>query len=69
MNCWEFKNCGQGKGSPNSCPAYPEYGQICARVVGTFCGGKVQGEFAVKLPSCMQCNYYKSEHYNKQYSN
>jgi hypothetical protein len=70
MNCWEFKECGREKGGAREqelglCPAYPEYGKSCARVAGTFCGGEVQGTFATKLPNCMQCDYYKSGHYEK----
>ena len=38
MNCWEFKKCGREGGGTKSidlgtCPAYPEYGQQCARVL------------------------------------
>ena len=37
MNCWEFKKCGREGGGVKSielgtCPAYPDYGQQCARV-------------------------------------
>ena len=42
MNCWEFMRCGREAGGRNIdqlgiCPAYPEEGQRCANVVGTFC--------------------------------
>ena len=47
------------------CPAYPDVGKSCARVAGTFCEGEVQGTFATKLPNCMACDFYKSEHYNR----
>ena len=60
MNCWEFKKCGREK----NCPAYPEHGTQCARVAGTLCGGKVQGIFALKLSSCLQCDFYQSPHYH-----
>ncbi len=68
MNCWEFKRCGREEGGVNVhqlgvCPAYPDKGKACARVAGTLCGGKTQGYFAMKLASCMVCDYYKSMHY------
>ena len=71
MNCWEFKKCGQEKGGINReelgvCPAFPEHGKECARIAGTLCGGTVQGIFAVKLTSCLQCDFYKSGHYRKR---
>lgn len=68
MNCWEFKKCGREEGGGKAgelgvCPAYPDHGKSCARCTGTLCGGQVQGSFAMKLSSCMDCDYYKSEHY------
>jgi len=73
MNCWEFKNCGRTPGGAKEkefgiCPAYPAKGKQCARVVGTFCGGKVQGSFASKLASCMQCDFYNSGNYDRTYA-
>lgn len=70
MNCWEFKKCGREAGGAKAhelgvCPAYPNRGHDCARVVGTLCGGQVQGVFAMKLVSCMQCDFYKSPDYHK----
>ena len=47
------------------CPAYPAHGTKCARITGTTCGGNVQGTFAMKLVTCMSCDFYKSEHYIK----
>ena len=68
MNCWEFKKCGREKGAAKAnelgvCPSYPQNGTNCARVAGTLCGGKVQGTFATKLANCLQCDFYKSDHY------
>lgn len=68
MNCWEFKKCGREAGGKNAlelgvCPAYPDKGDSCAIISGTFCGGKVQGSFAQKLGDCLKCDFYKSEHY------
>lgn len=70
MNCWEFKKCGREKGGKNvaelgQCPAWPDHGTCCARITGTLCGGKVQGTFANKLANCLQCEFYKSPHYER----
>ena len=70
MNCWEFQKCGREKGGTKEivfgiCPAYPDNGRKCARVAGTLCGDKVQGVFAERLFSCMECDFYKSGHYIK----
>lgn len=72
MNCWEYKKCGrEEKGSNENelgiCPAFPDHGRHCARVAGTFCDGMVQGNFALKLANCLNCDFYKSEHYDKSY--
>ena len=73
MNCWEFMQCGREDGGKMAlelgvCPAFPDNGKTCARVAGTFCGGEVQGTFALKLANCLKCNYYNSEFYNREYS-
>ena len=70
MNCWEFKKCGREAGGAKVaelgvCPAYPDNGTRCARVAGTFCGGKVQGTFAQKLSNCLQCEFYKCPDYKR----
>ena len=70
LNCWEFKKCGREDGGVNAvelgvCPAYPDNGRLCARIAGTLCGGTVQGTFAQKLGNCMQCDFYRSSHYDK----
>ena len=72
MNCWEFKKCGrEGSGLKAKelgvCPAYPHHGTHCAHIAGTLCGGKVQGSFAMKVSNCMQCDFYKSQSYDKKY--
>jgi hypothetical protein len=71
MNCWDFKKCGREAGGVNAaelgvCPAYPEHGARCAHLVGTLCGGAVQGTFAVKLSSCIHCDFFLSEHYERK---
>ncbi len=34
-------------------------GRACWVVAGTRCGGKVQGEFALKAGNCMICDFYR----------
>lgn len=68
MNCWEFKKCGRENAGINNeemgvCPAFPAHGKQCARIAGTLCGGAVQGTFARKLTSCLNCDFYRSRHY------
>lgn len=68
MNCWEFKKCGREQGGTKTaelgvCPASPDDGKSCARIAGTLCGGEIQGSFTTKLTNCMQCDFYKSSHY------
>ncbi|MCK4911203.1 MAG: hypothetical protein KAR83_06160 [Thermodesulfovibrionales bacterium] len=72
MNCWEFMQCGREDGGKKTdefgiCPSYPDKGKTCARVTGTFFNGRVQGTFATKLGTCKDCDYYNSEHYNRDY--
>lgn len=54
VKCWERKNC-----SHKDCPAYLNTDRRCWLVAGTFCGGKPQGEFAVKYKSCTECDVYQ----------
>ena len=74
-NCWEVKNCGREPDGEKAdelgvCPAATEEsceginsgknaGRICWAIAGTFCGGKVQGDFAQKSVSCMSCEVFK----------
>ena len=74
-NCWEFKNCGREPGGEKVaelgiCPASTNVnlnksnngkngGRSCWPLAGTFCGGKIQGVFAKKFQSCMNCDFYK----------
>ena len=74
-NCWEMKNCGRQPGGEKTgdlgiCPAASDStvdgvnngnngGRICWAIAGTFCGGKVQGDFAQKSVSCMSCEVFK----------
>jgi len=71
LNCWEFKKCGREVGGAKAkelgvCPAYPDHGRSCASLAGTLCGGKVQGSFAHKLKSCIQCAFFNSPHYGRK---
>ncbi|HEY3352292.1 MAG TPA: hypothetical protein VGQ83_03520 [Polyangia bacterium] len=70
MNCWEFKRCGREAGGSKAaelgvCAAYPSGGHACAMIAGTLCGGRVQGSFAQKLSTCLECDFYRSEHYTR----
>ena len=74
-NCWEIKQCGREPGGSRAakagvCPASIETfaneinggingGRICWAVAGTFCGGKVRGDFAKKIASCQKCKVFK----------
>ncbi len=74
-NCWELKKCGREQGGAKSaemgvCPAAVDAslsgknggtngGRICWAIAGTFCGGKVQGDFAQKSASCIMCEVLK----------
>lgn len=76
INCWEFKKCGRQRGGAKVaelgvCPAASETradginggangGRACWPIAGTLCGGAVQGTFAMKMQSCMKCDFYKT---------
>lgn len=69
MKCWQVMKCGREEGGINAkelgvCPVYPDLGNSCARVVGTLCGGRVQGVFAAKHKDCRKCRFYNSLHYD-----
>jgi len=75
LNCWEIKKCGREPGGVKTeelgiCPAASDSssnglnggkngGRLCWAIAGTFCGGKVQGDFAQKQVSCMSCEVFK----------
>lgn len=75
LNCWEYKNCGREPGGAKVselgvCPAAIDTpsnglnggsnaGRICWALAGTLCGGQVQGTFAQKRRSCVQCDFYQ----------
>jgi hypothetical protein len=78
LNCWEFKKCGREPGGRNEhklgvCPAAEwdkrdsinggkRGGRICWALVGTLCGGRVQGVFAEKIATCLDCEFYHYVH-------
>lgn len=74
MNCWEFEECGRevnGKKSKELgvCPAATNSrlhevndginaGRSCWALAGTLCGGQIQGTYAQKLGSCLNCDFF-----------
>jgi purine-binding chemotaxis protein CheW len=75
QNCWEFEKCGREPGGTKVaelgiCPAATDIpsdglnegsnaGRICWALTGTLCGDQVQGTFAQKRRSCVQCDFYQ----------
>ncbi|RUA02719.1 MAG: serine/threonine protein kinase [Deltaproteobacteria bacterium] len=75
LNCWEVTRCGREPGGRSAeksgvCPAAADIsfdginsgvcgGRICWAVAGTFCGGCIQGSFAEKRASCLECDFYQ----------
>ncbi len=75
LNCWEFMKCGRevrGKKADKLgiCIAAADLsfdginsgncgGRVCWAVAGTLCDGRVQGTFAEKRNSCLNCDFYK----------
>lgn len=72
-NCWEVMACGRQPGGSHECelgvcPASlsgandganrGEFrGRMCWQVPGTLCGGEVQGPFAKKMMTCLDCRF------------
>jgi len=75
LNCWEFHKCGREQNGKRVdelgvCPAALDAsfdginrgkngGRVCWAVAGTFCEGEVQGAFADKRTSCINCSFFK----------
>jgi len=75
LNCWEYKKCGREQDGKNVaelgvCPAALDAsfdgincgengGRVCWAIAGTFCEGEVQGTFADKRGSCVNCEFFK----------
>lgn len=72
-NCWEHKNCGRWPGGSRAkelgvCPVTTDAllhgahgganaGRACWVVVGSLCGGKIQGTYAQKINNCWRCDF------------
>ncbi len=50
VRCWEQLSCDR-----KHCPAFQKNPVRCWQVVGTYCGGKVQGQFVEKYATCRAC--------------
>jgi len=73
-NCWEYMQCGREPGGTNeeemgTCPASVDdehhgvnggknAGRFCWAIAGTYCKREVEGTFAEKFESCLQCPFY-----------
>jgi len=84
LNCWEIKKCGRELHGAKAdelgiCPASTDTqnagknagkngGRYCWRIVGTLCGGKVQGTFAQKATNCSKCEVYLAVKSEEGYS-
>lgn len=67
MKCWEFMECGREEGGPNVdkmglCPAYPNNGENCYLIAGTFCDGEPQGRYARGKNNCVMCKFFQKIH-------
>ena len=51
--CYELKNC-----EKKECQCYGKEPMRCWQVAGTYCGGEVQGSFALKYDNCLKCEVY-----------
>ncbi len=51
--CWKIKGC-----KKRNCPSYKNAEKRCWLTVGTFCHGKVQGDFARKYKTCYECEVF-----------
>ncbi|MCP4693919.1 MAG: protein kinase, partial [Desulfobacterales bacterium] len=75
LNCWEYMGCGREPRGRNVdelgvCQAAMNTtfsginsgkcaGRFCWAVTGTLCEGKIQGTFAEKRESCVDCDFFK----------
>ena len=73
INCWEFMRCGRQPGGEKVhelgvCPVTTNEeldgahgglgaGRACWAVVGSLCGGRIQGTYAEKLQDCRKCEF------------
>ena len=75
LNCWEFMKCGREPSGSNIvdvavCPASIEEkfnginsgnngGRACWAVAGTLCEGVIQITSALKIRTCLECDFYR----------
>jgi hypothetical protein len=80
-NCWEVKQCGRQPGGENAeklgvCPAAAlEYynginggkngGRYCWRITGTLCNDQIQGTWAQKIDTCLNCAFCRMVRYEE----
>jgi hypothetical protein len=73
-NCWEIVECGREPGGERAalegvCPAATDKeadgvnsgtngGRVCWAISGTFCGRQANGSEAVRLVSCLNCDFF-----------
>ena len=55
QKCWEVRKC-----QMEYCPAHKSENLRCWQIAGTYCGGRIQGELAKKINSCVECAVYQS---------
>jgi len=53
-NCWEIMNCDNPE-----CPAFGNTQHRCWYMAGTLCPTCVEGEYAKKIESCVNCSVYR----------
>ena len=54
-DCWEMKNC-----EKTDCPTHAGASKRCWQIAGTYCGGRVQGNFVDKYSTCATCEVFKA---------
>lgn len=54
LKCWLLKNCRRSQ-----CPSFENEEGRCWLIAGTLCNGEVQGEFASKYQTCLECDVFK----------
>jgi len=71
LNCWEFRNCGQGPDNPESICPVPKAveknginggfnaGRYCWVFPGTRCAEGIQSSFERKPIECLTCEFFR----------
>ena len=74
LNCWEFRKCGNNpmnNTSGKTCPCAKtdklngvnrgfNGGRACWVISDTLCTGKPMGKYAMKLSTCLNCDFFKT---------